>query len=311
MDEAIAIITTYLAASLRMATPLALAGIGEAISEKSGVLNIGLEAIMLIGAFCSFIVTFFTGSLALGLLAGIAGGMLVSLIHAYFSISYKADQTIVGLALNFTVLGLTSFLFLIVFGGAATLPSIPTFSAITIPLLSQIPIIGPVFFDQNIFVYIAIISIVIVSVVLYKTEWGIRLHAVGEHPQAADTVGINVFATRYLACMLNGAFGGIAGSYFTLARLGFFMENIIAGRGFIALVIVILGRRNPIGIFIAAMIIGFSEALQFNLQIMDFPVPSQVFIMFPYVVAVLVLLFSIGKSTNPSALAIPYERSKR
>lgn len=311
MDEALLIATTYLAASLRMATPLVLAGVGEAISEKAGVLNIGLEAIMLIGAFCSFIVAFFTGNLVLGLFAGIMGGMLISMVHAFFSISFKVDQTIVGLALNFTVLGLTSFLFLIVFGGAATLPSIPTFSAVSIPILSQIPVIGPVFFYQNIFVYITLVSIVVVYIVFYKTEWGVRLLAVGEHPQAADTVGINVIATRYRACLLNGVFGGMAGSYFTLARLGFFMENITAGRGFIALVVVILGRRNPVGIFVAAMVIGFSEALQFNLQTMGFGVPSQVFIMFPYVVAVLVLLLSIGKSTNPSALGVPYERNKR
>ena len=311
MDDMLLTVTLLLAASLRIATPLALAGIGEAISEKSGVLNIGLEAIMLMGAFFSFIVTFFTGNLVLGLFAGMAAGVLVSMVHALFSINFKVDQTIVGLALNFTVLGLTSFLFLIVFGGAAMLPSIPTFQAVSIPVLSQIPVIGLVFFYQNIFVYITLISIVLVSVVFYKTEWGVNLLAVGEHPQAADTVGINVFATRYLACMLNGIFGGMAGSYFTLARLGFFMENITTGRGFIALVTVILGRRNPVGIFIAAMVIGFSEALQFNLQTMGFPVPSQVFIMFPYVVAVLVLLFSIGKSTNPSALGVPYERSKR
>ena len=311
MGDVILVVTTFLVATLRMATPLALAGVGESISEKSGVLNIGLEAIMLVGAFCSFIVTFFTGSLMLGLFAGMIGGILVSLVHAFFCISLRVDQTIVGLALNFTILGLTSFLFLLAFGGADTLPSIPTFSSIPIPVLSQIPVVGPVFFDQNIIVYITFVSIVLASIAFYRTEWGVRLTAVGEHPQAADTVGINVFATRYVACLLNGFFGGMAGAYFTLARLGFFMENITAGRGFIALVAVILGRRNPVLIFVAAMVIGFSEALQFNLQTIGFPVPSQVFIMFPYIVAVAVLLFSIGKSSNPSALGVPYERSKR
>ena len=311
MTDFIALITIYLAAALRMATPLTLAGIGEAVSEKAGVLNIGLEAIMLMGAFASFIVAFFTGNLVLGLFAGMAGGVLVSMIHAYFSISYRLDQTIVGLALNFAVLGLTSFLFLIVFRGATVLPSISTFAPISIPLLSRIPVLGPVFFEQNIFGYITMVSIVVVSVIFYKTEWGVRLLAVGEHPQAADTVGINVFAIRYRACFINGIFGGMGGAYLTLARLGFFMENITAGRGFIALVAMILGRRNPVGIFFAAMAIGFSEAMQFHLQTMGFPLPSQVFIMLPYVVAVLVLLLSIGKSTNPLALGVPYERNKR
>lgn len=307
----IALITMYLAASVRMATPLILAGLGEAVSEKAGILNIGVEAIMLSGAFFSFIVSFFTGNLVLGLLTGIAGGILVSMIHGVLSIHCKANQTIAGLALNFMVMGLTSFLFLIVFGQTTTIPSCPMFSEAKIPLLWHIPIIGPALFSQNVFVYIALICIVLTAVFFYKTEWGVNLHAVGEHPQAANSAGLNVFAIRYFACFVNGLLGGLGGASITLGQLGFFMENVTSGRGYIALVTVILGRRNPVGIFAASLVIGFSQALQYNLQTLGFPIPTQVFSMFPYVVAVIVLFLSIGKSIDPRALGVPFERNKR
>ncbi|AET69594.1 putative ABC-type transport system, permease component [Desulfosporosinus orientis DSM 765] len=307
----VALVTMYLVASVRMATPLILAGLGEAVSEKAGILNIGVEAIMLSGAFFSFIVAFFSGNLFLGLLTGIAGGILVSMIHGLLSIHCKANQTIAGLALNFMVMGLTSFLFLIVFGQTTTIPSCAMFNEVRIPLLSDIPIVGPALFNQNIFVYIALAGIVLTAVFFYKTEWGINLHAVGEHPQAANSAGLNVFAIRYFACLVNGILGGLGGASITLGQLGFFMENVTSGRGYIALVVVILGRRNPVGILAAAMVIGFSQALQYNLQTLGFPIPTQVFSMFPYAVAVIVLFLSIGKSIDPAALGIPFERNKR
>lgn len=307
----VALVTMYLAASVRMATPLILAGLGEAVSEKAGILNIGVEAIMLSGAFFSFIIAFFTGNLFLGLLAGIAGGVLVSMIHALLSIQCKANQTIAGLALNFMIMGLTSFLFLIVFGQTTTIPACAMFGEVTIPFLSGIPVLGPVLFNQNIFVYIALLGIVLTGVFFYKTEWGINLQAVGEHPQAVNSAGLNVLAIRYFACLLNGILGGLAGASITLGQLGFFMENVTSGRGYIALVVVILGRRNPVGILAAAMVIGFSQALQYNLQTLGFPIPTQIFTMFPYAVAVIVLFLSIGKSIDPAALGIPFERNKR
>lgn len=307
----ISMITMYLSAAIRMATPLTLAGLGETVSEKSGVMNIGVEAIMLSGAFFSFIATFYTNSIVLGLLAGIIGGILVSMIHAVLSIRCKANQTIAGLALNFMFLGLTSFLFLKIFGQSTTLPACRVVESIRIPLLSKIPIIGEVLFNQNIFVYLTFLLVILIWVFFYKTEWGINLSAVGEHPRAADSAGLNVFSIRYLACLVNGILGGLAGTYISLAQLGFFQENVTAGKGYIAMVAVILGRRNPFGVFFASLIIGFADALQFNLQTLGFPIPSQVFTMFPYLVAVIVLLFSIGKSNNPTALGVPYERNKR
>ena len=304
-------LTSYLASAIRLATPLTLAGLGEACSERSGVINIGVEGIMLTGAFTGFMVCFWTGSVAIGMVAGAVGGMLISLLHAVLSIRCGANQTITGLALNFFALGLTSFLFLKAFGQTTTLPLCNTVQPIAIPLLSKIPVLGPVLFTQNIFVYIMVLAIIGFSILFYKTEWGVNLTAVGEHPRAADTAGLNVHGIRYLACMANGLLGGLAGSYMTLAQMGFFQENISAGQGYMALVAVILGRRDPVKILLASLAIGLASAVQFSLQTMGLGIPSQVFTMIPYVVAVLVLLLSIGRSSDPSALGVPYERSKR
>lgn len=311
MEDFLFTLTTFLSSALRQAAPLSLAGLGVAYAEKAGILNIGEEGIMLSGAFSGFIVAFFTHNLFLGILGGILGGIFISIIHAFFSIHARANQTIVGLALNFFTLGLTSFLFLLAFGSGSSLPSIDRLHAIPIPLLSSIPVIGPVFFSQNILVYILYIAIAVMSVIFYRTEWGIRLIAVGENPRASDTAGINVYATRYVACLINGILGGLGGCYITLGQLGYFQEDIISGKGYIALVVVILGRHNPVFILLSAMIIGFAESMQFTLQTWGIPLPSQAFSIIPYLIAVIVLLFSIGKSSSPLSLGRPYERETR
>ena len=310
MDNLLITIETFLAAALRQAAPLTLAGIGVAYAEKAGVLNIGEEGIMLGGAFGGFILAYFSGSLAVGILGGMLGGLFIAMIHALMCIRFRANQTIVGLALNFFALGLTSFLFLLAFGKGSSLPSINKLSALPIPGLSEIPVIGALF-NQNVLVYILYVAVIISCVVFYKTEWGVNLTAVGETPRAADNAGLNVHRIRYLTCAINGVLGGLGGAYITLGQLGYFQEDIISGKGYIALVAVILGRRNPAFVLLSAMLIGFAESLQFSLQAQGIPLPSQAFSMLPYVVAVLVLLLSIGKNVDPSALGIPYERDKR
>ncbi len=311
MEGIIAILTSFLAAAVRVATPLTFAGIGEACSERAGIINIGVEAIMLSGAFAAFMTTFATGSILLGTLAGILGGVCVSMLHAVLSIRCRANQNIAGLALNILTLGLTSFLFLKVFGQSTVLPTCPLAPKYAIPLLSKIPLIGPALFSQSGFEYILYLAVIAATVVFYRTEWGVTLTAVGEHPRAADTAGVNVLRIRYLACLVNGILGGLGGAYITIAQLGFFMEDVNAGRGYIALVAVILGRRNPVGIFASALVIGFAQALQLQLQTMQIGIPSQAFSMLPYVAAVVVLLFSIGKGRDPVALGVPYDRDKR
>ncbi len=309
--EIISAAESFLAAAIRMGTPLAIAGLGETYSERCGVLNIGLEGIMLSGAFFSFIAAFLTGSIALGLAAGILGGLLMSMIHAFLSIHLRADQTIAGLALNFLSMGLTSYLFLVVFGRSTQLPECPVVGRIAIPLLSDIPLIGPVLFNQDGFVYFLLFAVAASWFLFYRTDWGLQMHGVGEHPRAADSAGLSVYRTRYFSAAMNGIFGGIAGSYLTLGLLGFFMENLTSGKGYIALVVVILGRRNPMGILLASLLLGSAEALQFRVQTMGSTIPSQVFIMFPYLITVVVMLFSIGKSKDPAALGIPFIRTKR
>lgn len=307
----IGILTTLLVASVRMATPLTLAGLGETFSEKSGILNIGLEGIMLSGAFFSFISAYYSQSILVGLVGGCLGGGFISMIHGYLSVRLNVDQTIAGLALNFLALGLTSFFFLMAFGRTTDLPECPVVERIAIPLVSKIPIIGPAFFNQDPFIYFTFLLVALCYIVLHRTEWGINIQATGEHPRAADAAGISVSGTRYRAAMLNGVFGGLGGSYLTLALLGFFMENITSGKGYIALVVVILGRRHPVGVLMAAILVGAAEALQFRMQTMGFGIPSQVYNMFPYVITVLVLLFSIGKNRTPAALGEPYIRNSR
>jgi len=307
----LAFVTTFLTASVRMAVPLIFAGLGETISEKAGVLNIGVEAIMLSGAFFSFALTYLTGSLWLGLIGGMIGGMIVSLMHGIFSVYLAKDQTVTGIALNMFVLGATSFLFKVLVSSNPNFPQISTFKKIEIPILSKIPILGQAFFNQDIVVYIAYLLIILAAIFLYRTTWGLSLAAVGEHPRAADTVGIKVYMVRYLAAMVNGILGGLGGAYLTLVQLGVFMENVTAGRGYIALALVILGRRNPLGIFLGALLFGAADAFQFKLQAMGINLASQYLTMLPYVVTLAVLLFSVKNSNDPESLGKPYISGSR
>ncbi len=303
--------TTFASAAVRMATPLALAGLGESYSERSGLLNIGLEAIMLSGAFSGFIVANLTQSVDLGILAAVLGGLVISLIHAFLSVTCRADQTIAGLALNFFASGITSYAFLMRFGKTTNLAKCPMTPVVPIPFLSDLPFLGPVLFRQSAFVYAVFIAIAVSALVFYRTEWGTSLTAVGENPRAADSAGLDVARIRYTAAAINGGLGGLAGAYLTLASLGFFMENVTSGRGYIALVVVILGRRAPVGVLLAALLLGAADALQFRVQTLGIGIPSQVFIMLPYVATVAVLLFSFGKTSDPGALGQAFERGRR
>ena len=310
-DAIVAGALAFLAAALRMATPLALAGMGESISERAGIMNIGLEAIMLGGAFSAFIAANLTHSLALGIAAGVGGGLAVSLVHAWLSVDCRADQTISGLALNSLVSGFTSYLFLIRFGSTTNIPKCPVVPAVDLPLLSGVPVLGPLLAGQSAFVYLAVLAALATSLVFRRTEWGINLAAAGENPRAADSAGLDVRRIRYAAAAANGILAGLGGAYITIGSLGFFTENVTSGKGYIALVAVILGRRSPAGVYGAALLLGAADALQFRAQTMGIGIPSQVFIMFPYVATVLVLLFSFGRARDPAALGRPFERGRR
>ncbi|WP_416347763.1 ABC transporter permease [Cryobacterium sp. 5I3] len=296
--------------SLSLAVPLIFGALGGVISERVGVVNVAIEGQLLAGAFTSAMVASITQQPLLGLVAAMVAGVLVSFVLAAFAIKYFVDQVIVGVVLNVLVSGVTGFLFSqLLAPNAGTLNSPPRFENINIPLLSEIPIIGPVFFRQTLIVYIMYVAVACVYFGLFHTKWGLRLRAVGEHPQAADTVGINVARTRFWNVSLAGAIAGLGGAYFTLGSVGAFGKEMTAGAGFIALAAVIFGRWDPIRATLAALLFGFASNLQNVLSIIGSPVPSEFMLMLPYLVTIFAVAGLVGQSRGPAASGKPYIKS--
>lgn len=302
--------TGLLLGTVSLSVPLIFGALGGVISERGGVVNVAIEGQFLGGAFVSALVASATKSLLLGLVAALVAGMLVSFVLAAFSIKYFVDQVIVGVVLNVLVTGLTSFLYSEVLAPRALLLNHPgTFPRLPVPVLSDIPILGPVLFDQTVIVYLMYIAVAAVYFGLFHTRWGLRLRAVGEHPQAADTVGINVAATRFWNVSLAGAIAGLGGAYFTLGSVGAFTKEMTAGQGFIALAAVIFGRWDPIRATLAALLFGFATNLQNVLGIIGSPVPSEFMLMLPYVVTIFAVAGLVGHSRAPAADGKPYIKS--
>ena len=296
-----------IAGSVTLAVPLVFGSLSGVLCERVGVVNIAIEGQLLGGAFTAAIVATMTQNPFIGLLAAAVAGAVVSMVLALFSIKYLVNQIIVGVVLNVLVSGLTGFLFSTVMqANKAQFNSPPGLDIIEIPVLSSIPVIGPILFRQSLVGYLMYIAVLVVWVGLFKTRWGLRVRAVGEHPQAADTLGINVNATRFWNVTLGGAVAGIGGSFFTLVAIDSFTKEISGGRGFIALAALIFGRWNPIGAFFAALLFGFADNLQSIVTIIGTPVPSQFMAMLPYLVTVLAVAGLVGKSRGPAASGIPY-----
>ncbi|AMM22533.1 ABC transporter permease [Frondihabitans sp. PAMC 28766] len=298
-----------LVGSLGLSCPLIFGALGGVISERVGVVNVAIEGQLLGGAFVSAIVASVTGSLWAGLLSALVAGALVSMVLAVFSIRYLVDQVIVGVVLNVLVTGLTSFFYSEVLTNSPGLNKGLRFSTLDIPGLSSIPLIGPLLFQQNIVVYLMYVAVAAVFFGLFKTRWGLRLRAVGEHPQAADTVGIRVNATRFWNVSLAGAIAGLGGAFFTLGDLGQFQKEMTAGAGYIALAAVIFGRWDPIRATLAALLFGFASNLQNVLSVVGSPVPSEFMLMLPYVVTILAVAGLVGQSRGPAASGKPYIKS--
>lgn len=296
-----------LAGSLALAVPLIYGALGGVIGERAGVVNIAIEGQLLAGAFTAAVVASITGLPILGLFAAMFAGMLVAAVLSAFAIKYFVDQVIVGVVLNVLVTGLTSFLYSQVLQpNAATLNSPPRFDRIPIPLLSEIPVIGPVLFRQTIIVYLMYVAVVVVYIGMFHTRWGLRLRAVGEHPQAADTVGIKVNQTRFWNVILAGAVAGLGGTVFTIGNGIAFNKEMTAGAGFIALAAVIFGQWDPIKATLAALLFGFASNLQNTLSVIGSPVPSEFMLMLPYLVTIFVVAGVVGKSRAPAADGKPY-----
>ena len=302
--------TAFFSAMIRMAVPLLYAGLGELVAEKTGILNIGMEGVMLSGAFFSFAGALFSGNLGIGLLCGILGGVAVSMIHAFLSIKMAQNQSVSGIALNMFVLGVTSFLAKLLKEGQSY-QQIETLGTIKIPFLSDIPLIGDALFNQDIFTYLLYVLIIVLTIFYKKTSIGLAFESIGEHPRAADAAGIPVYKYQYIAMLINGILGGIGGAYLVLVQLGVFTENMTSGRGYIALAAVILGRFTPIGTFGAALVFGGANALQIRLQAVGVPLPAQALAMLPYLITLIALLGSIGRSNEPESLSKPYIRGSR
>jgi len=295
--------------SLIEAVPLTLGALSGLLCERSGVINIAIEGQFLVAAFAGAVVGSATHSLWAGLACGGVAGGLIGLVLAVFTITYAADQIIVGVVLDVFALGLTSFfLQSVLVPNQATLNSPAVFGPIPMPLLDRIPVVGPLLFNANIFVYLTVIILVAVQLGLFHTRWGLRVRAVGEHPRAADTVGINVARIRYQNVVLGGLVAGIGGASFTIGSTGQFAPNMTAGLGYIALAAMIFGRWRPFGALAAALLFGFTDALQFTLSVLNVPIPSSFLTMFPYLATILAVAGLVGKVIPPAADGQYYAR---
>jgi ABC-type uncharacterized transport system permease subunit len=296
-----------LTGSLALAAPLIFGALGGVVSERVGVVNIAIEGQLLAGSFVSAVIASVTKNLVLGLVGAVIAGTLVSFVLAALSIKYVVNQVIVGVVLNVLVLGLTTFLYqAVLIPSTDTLNLPPTFSNLAIPGLSAIPIVGAVLFDQSIVTYLMIIAVIVVWIGLTRTRWGLRVRAVGEHPQAADTVGINVNRTRFWNVSLAGAIVGLGGAYFTLGSVGAFSQNITSGAGYIALAAVIFGRWDPIKASLAGLLFGFASQVANILGIVGSPVPSDILLTLPYVVTIVAVAGLVGRVRGPAAAGRPY-----
>ena len=303
--------TGLLQGALLLSVPLIFGSMAGVLSERSGVINIAIEGQLLAGAFASGVVASLTPNPSLGLLVAPLAGALISLLLATFAIKFSIDQVILGFVLNVLVIGITDFLYKkLLIPYQNTWNSGPILSPIKIPVLWKIPVLGPIFFNQTIIVYLMYIVVTAIHLSLFKTRWGLRTRAVGEHPTAADTVGIGVNALRFRNVMIAGLVAGLGGAYFTVGAVGAFGKEMTAGKGFIALAAVIFGRWSPLGAVAAALLFGFADNLQGVLSIIGTPIPSEFMLMAPYVATIIAVTGFVGRVRAPAADGVPYHRGE-
>ncbi len=300
-----AVLVGILSSGIRLATPYLYAAIGETFSQRSGVLNLGVEGQMLLGAFAAFFVTYTTESMWLGLLAAAIVGLLMGLAMAFVTINLQAEQGISGIGFYLFGLGLSDLLFQKLLG---TVETVSGFRPIHIPWLSDIPILGEIFFNQSALVYGAYLLVFIAWFVLNKTTLGLKIKAVGESPQAADSLGVSVSKVRYFTVMLGGTLSGIAGASLSIALLNVFQQNMTSGLGFIAVALVYFGGWRPVAVMGGALLFSMVNSLQLWVQVLNIPIPSDFAVMMPYVLTIIVLVITVQRVRPPSALSKPFER---
>ncbi len=294
--------------SLSKAVPITIGAMSGVLCERAGIVNIAIEGMMLAGAMMGALMGSITGNLFIGMLSAVLAGALLAWVHAILSIKYMTDQIVSGTVINIFATGITSYISAKFMQSHQELNNPGIYAPFEIPLLSDIPFIGPILFDNNIFVYMMFIFLIVLTVALFYTRWGLRLRSVGEHPKAADTLGINVIKTRYMAVILGGMMAGFGGAYFTLGSVGRFDEMMTAGRGFIGLAAMIFGNWTPVGSFGAGLLFGFADSLASKLAILGVQIPSEFLLMAPYVATMIVLAGVVGRGQMPAADGQPYEK---
>jgi ABC-type uncharacterized transport system permease subunit len=295
----------WLSASLRLATPMILTGAGSVFTERSGVTNIGMEGMMLVGAFFSILGSLYTGSVVIGVLAGMLAGGLLSLIHAFMAVTLGVNQTISGQALNLMALGLTNVLNRALIAGKGRI-RVAGLAHVEIPLLSDIPVLGPILFDHSVAVYLGYAATIIATWLMFNTTWGLTVRATGEYPEAVETTGGSVRRIRYLAVLVGGLMAGLGGAAMSLSEVRLFTPNMTAGRGFIVLAAIPLGKWNPALVSLACLLFGAADALQLRMQTFNFAIPPQFFVMVPYIVTIAALVGFVGHVRAPENLGKPY-----
>jgi ABC-type uncharacterized transport system permease subunit len=305
--EDVVVWSALFAAMLRFATPLLFGALGGIVSERSGVVNIGIEGMMLMGAYFAIFGADLTGSWLPALVIGMAAGGALALVHAIFSVTLRADQIVGGVAINFLALGVTGYLFVDKYGEQGTPDDIPRVPDVTLPLIRDIPFVGDAFGRANLLTWLGLFTVIALAVLLFRTPFGLRLRAVGEHPRAAETVGLSVFRTRYVAVVASGVLAALGGAYLTIGFLGSFNQGITNGRGYIALAVVICGRWRPVGALAFACLFGFCSALAQRLPAFS-ESGATLFQALPYVVTIIAVAGVIGRSRPPAAVGQPYTR---
>ena len=299
------VLVGVLASGIRLATPYLFAALGETFGQRSGVLNLGVEGQMLLGAFAAFYVTFTTGNLGYGILAALIVGALMGLAMAFVTVNLQAEQGISGIGFYLFGLGMSDLLFQKLLG---TVETVSGFPSLNIPVLGNIPILGDIFFQQSFLVYVAYLLVPISWFILNKTTLGLKIRAVGENPQAADSLGVNVAKIRYFTVILGGMLSGLAGASLSIGLLNVFQQNMTSGQGFIAVALVYFGGWRPKGVMLGALLFSMVNALQLWVQIKNIPIPSDFAVMMPYVLTILALVVAVKRERPPRALSKPFQR---
>lgn len=300
---------SLLTGSVRMCVPILLPALGEIYNQRAGILNLGLEGIILMGAITGFLGAYVSGNLWVGVVFACLAGILMAAIMAFISVTIQANQIIAGTALTILGMGLSVFIFRSYFGIQPLPPSVEGFSSIYIPLMSDLSILGPLLFNYNILVYIAFLLVPITYIILEKTNFGLKIKAVGENPRAADSKGINVALIRYISLLVAGVYAGLGGAFLSIGFMNTFLDQMSAGRGFMAIAVVIFARWNPNRALIASLIFGAATALQIRLQAIGLEVPAQFLNAFPYLLTVIILIGVSRRAEFPSAFTLPYSRN--